>query len=1112
MNTGRMIRGTSLRSRVSGLFRLTAFILLPVLVAWSFYLGSSAKTLPKSSTPNSSSKSERSITVSPAKVRANSSRTALVAPRTLLLAAPPLVGEDITTYESSCTTPQTTFNLGDTICAKVSNSPLGANPQRSLHWVGRTGIVFQPDDVVSDPQTFMFTLPMTPGSVGEWKVTTNATSDGSLRMETFITVKDPGNASANLSVSQGTSTDTGAVGSGSTSIFNIFVRNSGPDAAVNVSLADTIPAGTTFVSMVQDSGPEFTCATESGVVTCTLASMAKDESASFSFAYNVDAGTLANTVISNSVAITSATADVDTDDNQSTATSLVPNDVGSPSCTLTCPLDMTVVANTTVGGEPGAYVNYAAASGAGSCGAVSNDPASSHEGPGGEILPGRFFNVGTHLITSNSETGDSCTFTVTVVDSTPPTISCPPNKTVAAASGQTTATVDPGTPTTVPSTGVTVTFVRSDDLPNDGNPPPALTDPYPLGTTNITWTVTDVVGLTASCVQQITVVETNCANDTTAPTITAPADVTVGTGPDSVSCSVALDDELGQPTATDDCTYTISTSGIPPGNAFPVGTTNITYTATDAAGNHASAVQHVTVVDNTPPVIEGPANASYTCPSEVPAASPSQAQASDNCGTPTVTVSQSSSGAGSAASPLVIVRTYTATDSHGNSSSAVQTITVIDPVPPTFTFVPGNVTAYTGPGATTCGTVVSDATLGTATASDNCSVTVTRSGVPAGNTFPKGNTTITYTATDGAGNSVSATQTVTVIDNTPPIISCQADIVVPFDPAINGAVVTYTAPVGTDNCAGATTNRTAGLASGSTFPLGTTTNTFTVTDASGLTASCSFKVTVALTSLIGLDSVSITGSGQADSYNSTGGYPATKSSLASVVSNGTITLGNSGKVWGSVRSTRANVTMSGASQVTGDATAGTTVTTSGSATIGGTRTNNALAPLITLPSVVNCGAFSSNSGISGTYSYNAGTGDLSLSGVNIATLANGTYCFHNVTLTNSAQLKVNGTVTIKLTGTLNTSGATSFTNTTGTPANLRILSSYSGSNGITFGNSTNIHLMVYAPNTGVSVSGAAPLFGTVAGKTLTISNSGAVHYDTTLTSVWPDLWSLILGN
>ena len=96
-----------------------------------------------------------------------------------------------------------------------------------------------------------------------------------------------------------------------------------------------------------------------------------------------------------------------------------------------------------------------------------------------------------------------------------------------------------------------------------------------------------------------------------------------------------------------------------------------------------------------------------------------------------------------------------------------------DAEPPTIT-APADVILYTGPGATSCGVTVNDldSALGVAEASDNCpGVTDTRSGVPAGNSFPVGQTTITYTATDATGNSVTATQTVTVIDNTPPTIT-----------------------------------------------------------------------------------------------------------------------------------------------------------------------------------------------------------------------------------------------------------------------------------------------------------------------------------------------------
>jgi hypothetical protein len=547
---------------------------------------------------------------------------------------------------------------------------------------------------------------------------------------------------------------------------------------------------------------------------------------------------------------------------------------------------------------------------------------------------------------------------------------------------------------------------------------------------------------------------------------------------------------------------------------FPVGTTNVTYSATDASGNTATGVQHITVRETTPPTFSSvPGNVTVNtgpgatiCGSFVGDATLGTATVLDNCDT---TVIRTGVPAGNIFPVGTTTITYTA--KADISVQRTQLVTVVDNTAPVVT-APGPVTLYTGPSATSCGVTVSDlnGTFGTGTATDNCPGVsgVTRGNIPAGNFFPVGQTTLTYSATDAHGNSASANQVVTVVDNTPPQISCQADIIADFNPAVNGAVVTYTAPVGTDNCA-SNTAQIAGLPSGSTFPTGTTTNTFKVTDASGNTAQCSFKVTVALTSIIGLDSVNITGSGYADSYSSAGGYPATKGSLANILSNGTITIGGSGKVWGNVRSTRVGVNMSGASSVTGNATAGTTVSLSNSATVGGIKTNNALAPVMTLPAVAACSPFSSSSGITGTFTYSSSTGDLTLSGVNLATLANGNYCFHNVTLGNSSQLKVNGLVVIKMTGVLNTSGATNLNNTTQIPSNLRILSSYTGSNGVILGNSTSVYALIYSPQTGLNLSGSAPLLGTFAGKTLTIGNSGAIHYDTQLKSIWPAVWALL---
>ena len=88
------------------------------------------------------------------------------------------------------------------------------------------------------------------------------------------------------------------------------------------------------------------------------------------------------------------------------------------------------------------------------------------------------------------------------------------------------------------------------------------------------------------------------------------------------------------------------------------------------------------------------------------------------------------------------------------------------------------------------------------------------------------------------------TATIEVSDVSPPTISCPANITVNTDIGQCDAVVTFNDPVGMDNCPGATTMQTGGPASGSTFLLGNTTITYTVTDASGLTNSCSFDIIV----------------------------------------------------------------------------------------------------------------------------------------------------------------------------------------------------------------------------------------------------------------------------
>jgi len=684
--------------------------------------------------------------------------------------------EGVATYAvdnmGACTTtPQITFSLGDRVCARVVSAPPG---QRRINWIGASGFVASSDDVLTEENIFL--LPTSAASRGLWIVGDVSSADGSLYAAAAFTVRDPQNLSTDMAINMANSFE---AASGGNLSFILQVANNGPDTAQNIVLTNLAPAGTSFLGITQEpGGPMFDCDPGAGF-TCTTASFTKGAMASFTIVYQVAPATPDGTIISNTATITSSTTELKPGDNSVLSDATVSASADTESCTLACPADIVITANTTQSGQPGAIVNYAAAQGFGSCGSISNNPPS-----------GTFFTVGLHTVTSTSSEGPTCTFTVNVLDSAAPTITCPADRILTALDGAEEATAVPaiGLPTTNPATGVTVVGIRSDSIPavvdDDGtiiNPAISvpLTDPYPVGITGITWTVTDAAGRTATCQQRVVVNGTACGSDTEPPTITAPADITAFTGPNNTGCTVGLDDELGQATALDNCTVTVSIAGIPANNAFPPGTTILTYTATDGVGQTASDTQVVTVIDNTPPVIAAPPDASYVCLSDVPAASPSQATRGivvdengdplppgppfDNCGIPTVTVSETSTGVGSAASPRIITRTFTATDASPlqNSASSVQTITVIDATPPTIS-CPANIVVYLPANTTDTSMAVSYPAV---TGSDNCGTPTITSSPASGSIFPVGTTAVNATATDAVGNTASCQFTVTVLYN-----------------------------------------------------------------------------------------------------------------------------------------------------------------------------------------------------------------------------------------------------------------------------------------------------------------------------------------------------------
>ncbi|MBN8679503.1 MAG: HYR domain-containing protein [Chitinophagales bacterium] len=174
-------------------------------------------------------------------------------------------------------------------------------------------------------------------------------------------------------------------------------------------------------------------------------------------------------------------------------------------------------------------------------------------------------------------------------------------------------------------------------------------------------------------------------------------------------------------------------------------------------------------------------------------------------------------------------------------------ITVTVDVAPTFTTCPANQSVNTTTdlcsGTATYTPVTAGTTPVSITYSFSGATTGSGNGTGSGSAFNTGVTTVTLTATNVCGTA-TCIFTITVTDNQAPAISCPGNASVNTGSGVCTAVYNYVAPTGTDNCPGANTTQTAGLASGSSFPLGSTVNTFQVTAANGQSATCQFTVTV----------------------------------------------------------------------------------------------------------------------------------------------------------------------------------------------------------------------------------------------------------------------------
>ncbi|SDS08020.1 LamG-like jellyroll fold domain-containing protein [Gramella sp. MAR_2010_147] len=403
-------------------------------------------------------------------------------------------------------------------------------------------------------------------------------------------------------------------------------------------------------------------------------------------------------------------------------------------------------------------------------------------------------------IESNSASAEAL---VTVIDNSDPTITAPSDIQADTDSSDCNASsLNLGTATT--SDNCNVASVVS-DAPTD----------FPLGQTTVTWTVTDDAGNTATDTQIVNV------TDNTNPTITAPADIQTDT--DSVDCN-ASGVTLGTATTADNCNVASVVNDAP--TDFPLGQTTVTWTITDDAGNTATDTQIVNVTDNTNPTITAPANIQTDTDSvdcNASGVTLGTAATADNCNVASVVNDAPTDF------PLgQTTVTWTVTDDAGNTATDTQIITVTDNTNPTIT-APVDVEANTD--AADCNAY--GVTLGTATTADNCNVALVENDAPTD--FPLGQTTVTWTVTDDAGNTATDTQIVNVTDNVKPLITASADIDTTNDTGSCEASLNITPATATDNCStpAPVGTRSDGLSLNDPYPTGSTVITWNVEDDNG---------------------------------------------------------------------------------------------------------------------------------------------------------------------------------------------------------------------------------------------------------------------------------------
>eukprot|EP00353_Schmidingerella_taraikaensis_P001121 CAMPEP_0185596404 /NCGR_PEP_ID=MMETSP0434-20130131/80735_1 /TAXON_ID=626734 ORGANISM="Favella taraikaensis, Strain Fe Narragansett Bay" /NCGR_SAMPLE_ID=MMETSP0434 /ASSEMBLY_ACC=CAM_ASM_000379 /LENGTH=1678 /DNA_ID=CAMNT_0028224905 /DNA_START=575 /DNA_END=5607 /DNA_ORIENTATION=+ len=367
-----------------------------------------------------------------------------------------------------------------------------------------------------------------------------------------------------------------------------------------------------------------------------------------------------------------------------------------------------------------------------------------------------------------------------------------------------------------------------------------------------TWTYTDACGNVATESQTIIV------DDTTPPTASNPAPISVAGGtPIPPADPLVVTDEA------DNCTVNpvVAWVGDVSDNGNCPEIITRTYSVTDDCGNQILVTQSISIGDAILPTASNPAPINVQCSGDVPAPDPLVVTDEMDNGVMAPVVTFESEISDGQTCPETITRTYRVTDDCGNFIFVTQTITVNDTQAPVFNAPPAALAVQCS------GDVPAMINLGW---TDNCdgAGTVLGSDVSDGLSCPE-TITRTWTYTDACGNNATETQIITVNDtqapvfNAPPValnVQCSGDVpamtnldwtdncdgngsVAGSDVSDESDVPAMTDLGWTDNCDGAGTVTGNDVSDGLSCPE-TITRTWTYTDACGNTATTSQTITV----------------------------------------------------------------------------------------------------------------------------------------------------------------------------------------------------------------------------------------------------------------------------